>query len=72
MGPLGIAVLRAWLETGTEPRLRVRITETTDPVDDQPTATVVASADEACVAIRRWLDRLLEIESGATDEPGPP
>ena len=47
-------VLRAWLEPGA-PHLRVRIVET-PPGRAERSVAVTTSADEACHAVRRWLE----------------
>ena len=49
-------VLRAWLEPGA-PHLRVRIVEIPPGRAEWPVA-VATSADEACRAVRRWLEAL--------------
>lgn len=49
-------VLRAWLEPGA-PHLRVRIVETPPGRAERPVA-ITTSADEACRAVRRWLEAL--------------
>jgi hypothetical protein len=49
-------VIRAWLEPGT-PHLRVRIVDIRPGRSERP-VTVTSSADEACRAVRRWLEAL--------------
>ena len=49
-------VLRAWLEPGA-PHLRVRMVEISPSRGERP-VTVTTSADEACRAVRRWLEAL--------------
>jgi hypothetical protein len=49
-------VLRAWLEPEA-PHLRVRIVEIPPDRAERPVA-VTTSADEACRAVRRWLEAL--------------
>ena len=49
-------VIRAWLEVGT-PCLRVRLVEIPPGHGEQP-VLVTTSADEACHAVRAWLEAL--------------
>ena len=49
-------VLRAWLESAA-PHLRVRIVEIPPGRTERPVA-VTTSADEACRAVRSWLEAL--------------
>jgi hypothetical protein len=48
-------VLRAWLESGSGSRLRVRIVEIASSLDERP-VLATASVEEACRAVRHWLD----------------
>jgi hypothetical protein len=50
-------VLRAWLEPGVPPRLRVRLAEVPPGRSERP-IVVTASVDEACLAVRVWLEAL--------------
>lgn len=52
-------VLRAWLEPDAHPSLRVRVVEIDAGRQEQP-VVVTASIDEACQAVRRWLEALPE------------
>jgi hypothetical protein len=56
--PVVIATIRAWVEAGPEPRLRVRLTAVRDLESDEPWTVVVASAEEACEHIRALLTQL--------------
>ncbi|PPK67159.1 hypothetical protein V5P93_003496 [Actinokineospora auranticolor] len=49
-------ILRAWVEPTAAPGLRVRIIPLTDAGPDNP--LVVSTVDEACAAVRGWLDGL--------------
>jgi hypothetical protein len=55
-GNIRSLMLRAWLEPGP-PQLRVRIVEIVFDQGEHP-ITVTASVDEACRAVRRWLEAL--------------
>lgn len=55
-GDVRSLVLRAWLEPGI-PHLRVRIVEIPPDRGERP-VIVTTSADEACSAVRRWLEAL--------------
>jgi hypothetical protein len=48
-------VLRAWLEPGAHPSLRVRMVEI-DAGRTERRVLVTASIDQACHAVRRWLE----------------
>jgi hypothetical protein len=51
----GVLVLRAWTE-GEPPRLRVRITRVADVSSGAEDSIAVASVEEACAVVRRWLE----------------
>ncbi len=55
----GLLVIRAWVETNGEPRLRARITQTADLSGRKETSTVAATRDDIASAVTEWLDRLL-------------
>ena len=59
-------LLRAWVEPGVPPRLRVRLLELLPGRDPRPLA-VTASVDEACQAVRGWLESL---RGPASSPPG--
>jgi hypothetical protein len=50
-------VLRAWLEPHVSRRLRIRIVEIDPGLSERP-VVVTASVDDACRAVRRWLEAL--------------
>ena len=54
---LQILVLRAWLERGGKPRLRVRLTAVIPGQADRQVLSTT-SAEEACQAVRDWLTGL--------------
>jgi hypothetical protein len=56
-------VLRAWLEPHASPSLRIRIVEI-DPGPSERPVVVTASVDDACRAVRRWLEALQWHEVG--------
>jgi len=56
-GSIRSLVVRAWLEPGGVPRLRIRIVEIDPGLIERPTV-VTASVDHACKAVRRWLEAL--------------
>jgi len=55
-GRTGSLVLRAWLEQGTL-HLRVRVVEI-QPGLEERSIVATTSADEACQAVRSWLETL--------------
>jgi hypothetical protein len=56
---VGILILRAWLDPGAEPRLRVRITHTLDIDRHEPTVEAAAMVEDACDVVRAWLTEFL-------------
>jgi hypothetical protein len=50
-------VLRAWLEQHVSPCLRIRMVEIDPGLSERP-VIVTASVDDACQAVRRWLEML--------------
>jgi hypothetical protein len=53
-GDMRSLVLRAWLQPGVLPHLRVRVVEITPGRSEQP-IIVTTSVDDACRAVRNWL-----------------
>jgi hypothetical protein len=56
-------VVRAWVEADGEPALRVRLVEVDVGANERP-VLVTASIDEACTAMRWWLEGLRKMETG--------
>ncbi len=56
-GDMRTLVLRGWLECGAPPGLRVRLVEIT-PGRGELSIIVTSSVDEACRAVRSWLETL--------------
>jgi hypothetical protein len=56
-GDMKSLVLRAWLEPGVPPHLRARVVEIAPGRGERPIA-VTTSVDEACRAVRNWLETL--------------
>ncbi len=65
-GNIRSLVLRAWLEPGIPPQLRVRLVEITQGRAERP-VLVTASVDDACRAVRNWLEALREEAGDAGD-----
>jgi hypothetical protein len=63
-GSMRSLVLRAWLEPGIPPRLRARVVEISPGQGERP-VIVTTSVDEACRAVRGWLETLQD--AGTTD-----
>jgi hypothetical protein len=61
-----LMILRAWLEADAGRGLRVRITRVDHDRPNQPEITAMASIDDVCTLVRRWLETLLE--GAATDQ----
>jgi hypothetical protein len=60
-------VLRAWLEPHASPRLRIRIVQIDPGLGERPVA-VTASVDDACRAVRRWLEALQAHDAGGREQ----
>lgn len=56
-GDMRSLVLRAWLEPGVLPQLRVRVVEIVPGRSEQP-IIVTTSVEDACRAVRNWLAAL--------------
>lgn len=56
-GDVRSLVLRAWLEPGVPPQLRARVVEINPGRGERP-VVVTTSVDEACRAVRNWLETL--------------
>ena len=56
-GEVRSLVLRAWLESGVPPHLRVRVVEI-GPGRGEQSMVVTASVEEACRSVRNWLEAL--------------
>lgn len=54
-GSISSLVVRAWLEPGAASDLRIRIVEIDPGLTERP-MIITASVDEACKAVRRWLE----------------
>jgi hypothetical protein len=55
----GVLVLRAWVETDEEPRLRVRIIRLVQGDAAEPLSAASATIDGVCAIVRCWLEELL-------------
>ena len=62
-GSVRSLVLRAWLEQGTGRRIRIRVVEIAPGLSERP-VSITASIDEACQAVRRWLESQAREVSG--------
>lgn len=55
----GIAVIRAWIERGPPPVLKVRVTTAPDMRTASRTVGVTSNVDDAITFIRDWLERMV-------------
>jgi hypothetical protein len=67
-GDVRSLVLRAWLEPGAPPRLRARVVEIAAGHGER-SVIVTTSVDEACRAVRSWLEAL-EVRGSHNDGDG--
>jgi hypothetical protein len=56
-GDMRSLVVRAWLEPAAPPHLRVRVVEIAPGRGERP-VVATTSVDEACRAVRNWLETL--------------
>ena len=70
-GELRSLVLRAWLEPGPPPHLRTRIVEIALGRGDLP-LLATTSIDEACAAVRDWLEALQSAPAAENGDGAPP
>lgn len=56
-GEVRSLVVRAWHEPGTPPQIRARLVEIA-PGRGERTVLVTTSVDDACQAVRNWLEAL--------------
>jgi hypothetical protein len=54
-----VLIVRAWVEGGTVPRLRARITQSRDLRRTEQISMATTMPDEVLDAVRAWLDDLL-------------
>ena len=58
-----VLVLRAWVESAADQRLRVRITRMTQPIQGarvEPMSSASATVDGVCATVRAWLLELVD------------
>lgn len=70
-GEMRSLVLRAWLEPGPPPHLRTRIVEIAFGRGDLP-LLATTSIDEACAAVRNWLEALQSAPAAENGDGAPP
>ncbi len=56
-GIVGLLTFRAWIEPGSVPEWRVRVTRLDDISSGESTSFVTARADELETALHDWLER---------------
>jgi hypothetical protein len=55
-----IMILRAWVEAGSQHRLRIRMTRVTQDCRSEPATSTAATIDHVCAVVRSWLEDLLD------------
>ena len=55
----GLILVRAWIEGDDRSTFRVRITQRMDVTENEQTILAVVTVDEACEAVRLWLELFL-------------
>jgi hypothetical protein len=61
------AIIRAWIEPGTEGALKIRITTNGDIESRRQTVGVASSIDEACSIVRAWLEAFVRQANNAAE-----
>jgi hypothetical protein len=64
---VGVAILRAWVEPGTEDTLKIRVTTAGD-TEIGRSIGVAADIDSACSIIRSWLEGFATTATPSGDE----
>jgi hypothetical protein len=54
--PVGVLVVRVWLERGLDTQLRARITQTFDIAGEDELVIAASSVEEVYGTVRQWLD----------------
>jgi 16S rRNA G1207 methylase RsmC len=67
-----VMVLRLWMEPQHETGLRVRITQTLDAASVEQSVAVVATADDICAAVKRWVEDFTDLSSLDEDRDARP
>jgi hypothetical protein len=55
----GVLVLRAWVESDDELRLRVRVTRTIRGRTSEPVSSASATIEGVCAIVRAWLEEFM-------------
>jgi hypothetical protein len=55
----GVLIVRAWVEGGSAPSLRARITQSHDLTTTEQIVTTTAEVEDVLSTVRDWLDALL-------------
>ena len=70
---VAVAILRAWVEPGTDGTLKIRITTAHGMTETGRTIGVAADIDGACAIVRSWLEGFMTTGAqgdAPTDGPG--
>jgi hypothetical protein len=68
----GVLVVRAWVEQGTVPSLRARITQSHDLSTTEQIVTTTADVEDILSTVRAWLDALLSGQATLADRAQSP
>jgi hypothetical protein len=69
--PVGVIVVRVWLEQRATPALRARLTHTVDLAAGEQRVSAAAGADDICAQVRAWLQDFQARGARAGGRPGP-
>jgi hypothetical protein len=67
---VAVAILRAWVEPGTDDTLKIRITTAHGTTEVGRTIGVAADIDGACAIIRAWLEGFATTTGQSGEFPG--
>jgi hypothetical protein len=66
---VAVAILRAWVEPGTDDTLKIRVTTAGDVTATGRTIGVAADIESACAIIRSWLEGFATSAGPSGDQP---
>ena len=67
---VAVAILRAWVEPGTDDTLKIRITTARGMTEAGRTIGVAADIDDACAIVRSWLEGFATTTELRDGDPG--
>lgn len=56
----GVLIVRLWIEANHERGMRARITQTLDTMLAEQAVAVVASSEDICAVVKRWVEEFAD------------